>query len=325
MKDADNRTVDKVLEALEANRAKPVSGAKLAIEAGVSRNAVWKAVCALVSRGYPVESSRKGYTLASDSDMVSQQGIAKYLNTAARAACVIKVYDSVTSTNTVAKELASSGAPEWTVVVATEQTGGKGRQGRSFYSGAGTGIYFTIIVRPRGEITRFLTVIAALAASRAIDRIYSSSPAIKWVNDVYVAERKCVGILTEAVTDLESHGIEFAVVGTGFNLREPDGGFPDEIRGIAGTVGGEVADGANRTVAETINAYYELYNGFDKNAVADEYRARSFVIGRKVKVVKAASERVAIVTGIDGECRLEVDYGGERETLDSGEVRLLLR
>ncbi len=320
-----DKTEDKVLEALETNRDRPVSGAALAKEAGVSRNAVWKAVNALIARGYPVTSSKRGYTLSCDSEVVSAQGIAKYLNEKVRAVCAIDVRKTVTSTNTVAKELASSGASEWTTVVATEQTGGKGRQGRKFYSGAGAGVYFTVVVRPRDERAGFLTVIAALAASRAIEKVFGTSPAVKWVNDVYVDGRKCVGILTEAVTDLESRGIEFAVVGTGFNLNEPEGGYPEEIRGIAGTVGAKVKDGANRVVAAALNEYYELYTSFDKKAVAEEYRARSFLIGRTVTVVKASEEREAVVTGIDDECRLEVDYGGERALLDSGEVRLLLK
>ena len=320
-----DKTEDKVLEALETNRDRPVSGAALAKEAGVSRNAVWKAVNALIARGYPVTSSKRGYTLSCDSEVVSAQGIAKYLNEKVRAVCAIDVRKTVTSTNTVAKELASSGASEWTTVVATEQTGGKGRQGRKFYSGAGAGVYFTVVVRPRDERAGFLTVIAALAASRAIEKVFGTSPAVKWVNDVYVDGRKCVGILTEAVTDLESRGIEFAVVGTGFNLNEPEGGYPEEIRGIAGTVGAKVKDGANRVVAAALNEYYELYTSFDKKAVAEEYRARSFLIGRTVTVVKASEEREAVVTGIDDECRLEVDYGRERALLDSGEVRLLLK
>lgn len=320
-----DKTEDKVLEALETNRDRPVSGAALAKEAGVSRNAVWKAVNALIARGYPVTSSKRGYTLSCDSEVVSAQGIAKYLNEKVRAVCAIDVRKTVTSTNTVAKELASSGASEWTTVVATEQTGGKGRQGRKFYSGAGAGVYFTVVVRPRDERAGFLTVIAALAASRAIEKVFGTSPAVKWVNDVYVDGRKCVGILTEAVTDLESRGIEFAVVGTGFNLNEPEGGYPEEIRGIAGTVGAKVKDGANRVVAAALNEYYELYTSFDKKAVAEEYRARSFLIGRTVTVVKASGEREALVIGIDDECRLEVDYGGERALLDSGEVRLLLK
>ena len=320
-----DKTEDKVLEALEMNRDRPVSGAALAKEAGVSRNAVWKAVNALIARGYPVTSSKRGYTLSCDSEVVSAQGIAKYLNEKVRAVCAIDVRKTVTSTNTVAKELASSGASEWTTVVATEQTGGKGRQGRKFYSGAGAGVYFTVVVRPRDERAGFLTVIAALAASRAIEKVFGTSPAVKWVNDVYVDGRKCVGILTEAVTDLESRGIEFAVVGTGFNLNEPEGGYPEEIRGIAGTVGAKVKDGANRVVAAALNEYYELYTSFDKKAVAEEYRARSFLIGRTVTVVKASGEREALVIGIDDECRLEVDYGGERALLDSGEVRLLLK
>ncbi len=320
-----DKTEDKVLEALETNRDRPVSGAALAKEAGVSRNAVWKAVNALIARGYPVTSSKRGYTLSCDSEVVSAQGIAKYLNEKVRAVCAIDVRKTVTSTNTVAKELASSGASEWTTVVATEQTGGKGRQGRKFYSGAGAGVYFTVVVRPRDERAGFLTVIAALAASRAIEKVFGTSPAVKWVNDVYVDGRKCVGILTEAVTDLESRGIEFAVVGTGFNLNEPEGGYPEEIRDIAGTVGAKVKDGANRVVAAALNEYYELYTSFDKKAVAEEYRARSFLIGRTVTVVKASGEREALVIGIDDECRLEVDYGGERALLDSGEVRLLLK
>ena len=320
-----DKTEDKVLEALETNRDRPVSGAALAKEAGVSRNAVWKAVNALIARGYPVTSSKRGYTLSCDSEVVSAQGIAKYLNEKVRAVCAIDVRKTVTSTNTVAKELASSGASEWTTVVATEQTGGKGRQGRKFYSGAGAGVYFTVVVRPRDERAGFLTVIAALAASRAIEKVFGTSPAVKWVNDVYVDGRKCVGILTEAVTDLESRGIEFAVVGTGFNLNEPEGGYPEEIRGIAGTVGAKVKDGANRVVAAALNEYYELYTSFDKKAVAEEYRARSFLIGRTVTVVKASGEREALVIDIDDECRLEVDYGGERALLDSGEVRLLLK
>ena len=138
---------DQVLEALQDSGA-PLSGEELAQRFGVSRNSVWKAVNRLKEAGYEITAAtNRGYQLVGDSDVLSAENIRRQLGPAARDAA-IEVRDRVTSTNTLLKEIAEQGGREGMVIVAQEQTAGKGRLGRSFYSPKGTGLYLSILLRP---------------------------------------------------------------------------------------------------------------------------------------------------------------------------------
>ena len=214
---------DRVLNELESNRGKTLSGAQLAQTLEVSRTAVWKAIEELRKDGFEISAAtNKGYTLKSDDNSLSAEGIKAILG---KTGYDIHVEKTVTSTNTVLKELAKDGAPSGYVLLAQQQTAGKGRLGRRFYSPDKTGVYLSVILRPKLTIENalFITTSAAVAVSRAIETISNNKvkAQIKWVNDVYVDNKKVCGILTEAAVDFESGGLEYAVLGIGVNILAP--------------------------------------------------------------------------------------------------------
>ena len=178
---------DQVLKQLEDNKGTYFSGSELAAALGVSRNAVWKAIKSLEKSGYRISAvPNKGYCLNMDNDILSSWSIKQHLN---HDGLNITVYDTISSTNDVLKEQAAQGAPHGTVIISQEQTAGKGRMGKNFYSPSKTGIYLSILVRPdipAGE-SLFLTTSAAVATAKAIEDVSDKKTDIKWVNDIATA------------------------------------------------------------------------------------------------------------------------------------------
>lgn len=319
---------DKILNIFESNRGIFYSGEELAAELGVSRNAVWKAVKQLEIDGYKFNAvSGRGYCLTEESDVLSEQGIIKYLRDYDNR-LNIKVYKTISSTNTVLKKMAADGAPEGTVLVAAEQTAGRGRMNRTFYSPMGTGLYLSILLRPkvRAEESLFITTAAAVAVARVIEDISGKSAGIKWVNDVFVNDRKVCGILTEASFDMESGGLEYAIPGIGVNVSTPEGGFPNEIKEVATSVFDGMQppeDAKNRIAASIIRCFMEYYENLSEHTFFDEYVRRSIIIGKDIKVLRGGESKVARALSIDSNCNLRVRYeNGTEEILSSGEVSI---
>ena len=317
---------DHLRELLEANKDVFFSGEEIARQLGVSRNAIWKAIKSLQSDGYPIDAvPNKGYCLNSTSDVLSESGIRQYLRGEARA-LALNVYDSVSSTNIVLRELANNGSPEGTVVVAATQTGGRGRKGRSFFSPERTGVYVSILLKPdiAAEDATFITTTAAVAVCDAVGAVSDRIPEIKWVNDVFIDGKKICGILTEASLSMESGRIEYAVLGTGINVYTPEGGFPQEIRSIAASVFDRPQpDAKNRLIAEYLNSFIPRFRDLGGSDTIAEYRRRSFVVGRTITVISGAVETRATALGVDDRCRLLVEYGdGTRAALSSGEISI---
>lgn len=246
----------------------------------------------------------------------------------------ITVERCVTSTNTLLKEQAAAGAPEGTLLVALSQTAGRGRLGRTFHSPEGTGLYFSLLLRPTcaPEEALMLTVAIAAAATETIDALTGRLPGIKWVNDLYLDDRKLAGILTEAAISPETGRLDYAVVGIGINVEEPENGFPSEIADIAGALYPNKktpAELREQLVAGIVNRFYEYYEHLADREFFEYYRTHSCLIGREVLVTNLATDtegRVARAIAIDEECHLVVEYeDGQREALQSGDVRLRLR
>ena len=318
-----------ILKILEENRGLTVNGAKLANELYVTRSAVWKAMKALQKDGYQIEAvTNKGYTLKSGNDIVSAESITPLLKGNA-AEFLLDVRQTVTSTNTIAKELAAKGAKEGTVIIAREQTEGRGRMGRSFYSPHSSGIYFTIILRPKVNLedSLLITTATAVAVAQAIEAVAQVKAEIKWVNDIYIAEKKVCGILTEASINFESGGLEYAVVGIGINIETKS--FPEELTGIAGSVFADKPDHSPVTsilLAEVLNRIAECMNNLTDKEYLDEYRKRSFLIGRDILVLKNKESLSAKAVDLDEKARLVVRYdNGVTEALSSGEVSVRIR
>ena len=315
---------DHLRQLLETNKNTFLSGEEIARRLGVSRNAVWKAIKALQADGYPIQAvPNRGYCLAASSDVLSGSGIRQYLTGEAQSLS-LHVFDSVDSTNLVLRQLANQGAPEGTVVISAEQTGGRGRKGRSFYSPEGTGVYVSLLLKPKiaPDDATLITTTAAVAVCDAVEALSGESAEIKWVNDVFMRGKKICGILTEGSFDMESGQFEYAILGTGINVYAPAGGFPAEIEQIAGSVLTQPApDGKNRMIAEYLNRFLPLYRNLGSAVTNAEYRRRSFVLGKMVNVIASDHVTPARALDVDEKCRLIVEYAdGRREALSSGEI-----
>ncbi len=317
---------DEVIRILEQNRGMYFSGEQLAKELNVSRAAIWKAIRRLQDEGFAIEGvNNKGYMLEEDTDVLSVQGVEKYLDK--ESIVRLQVQHTVTSTNLVVRERVSE--DEGLVVAAVEQTNGMGRLGRKFVSPADTGIYFSILLKPKlsnTEVT-LLTTIAAVAVCEAIEKYTDKKPQIKWVNDVFLGSHKVCGILTQAGFDVENLEPEYVIVGIGINLYLPEDGFGDELKDIAGSVlDSKSGDFKNKILAETLNRYFYYYRHFKDKKYIEEYKKRSFVIGRTIRVVTRDAERIAKAIDIDDMCHLLVEYEDKsREYLSTGEISIRMQ
>lgn len=317
---------DQVLDALEKNKGAYLSGAALANQLHVSRNAVWKAVKALEADGHAIRAvTNKGYCLAEEDDILSPAAIKKHLGEFA-GVLDIDVYKSLDSTNTLLKKLAGQGAPEGKVVAAEEQTAGRGRFGRTFYSPAGTGVYFSLLLRPdttAADATR-ITTAAAVAVARSLETVAGAAAGIKWVNDVFVSGKKVCGILTEGAFDMESGGMEYVVLGIGINVAPPEAGFPGELHDIAAAVTSAAAPGLkSRLIADILKRFWYYYKNLSDKSYLADYKSKSIILGREIDVLSGDGARRALALDIDADSRLIVRYeDGTIGALASGEVRI---
>lgn len=327
-----------VLEALQKNQGTYLSGERLSEGLGVSRAAVWKAIRALREEGYRIDAvTNRGYVLHEPAAALSEEEIRSFLPARYRENQLF-VYDVIDSTNNRARQIAvgvspETGQPHGTVVAALQQTAGKGRLGRSFFSPK-EGIYLSIIVKPNFDLSKsvLVTVATAAAVAEAIDAVcgQESRTQIKWVNDVYLDNKKVCGILTEGITDFESGQIDHLVIGIGVNTCLE--GFPEDLLKVAGAVEGNYSRSA--LAAGIISRVLDYLEDIEARAFMDTYREKSLLIGRDVKVYKGVYRKSpeedlsgipARVTGISGDGGLEVIYtDGSRETLLTGEVTVRL-
>lgn len=314
-------TKEKVLQML-TEAPQGLSGEILARRLGVSRASVWKAVRALKAGGCVIEGvTNRGYRLLRGADVLDAAVIS-----GGRKAPT-EVFETLPSTNIVARERAAGGAPHGAVVIANSQSSGRGRRGRSFVSG-GLGIYMSVIIRPDSSSDAVLaTTAAAVAVRDAIEEVCGKSCGIKWVNDLYLDGKKVVGILTEAVTDMESGDISAMVVGIGINFRGVAEDFPPELREKAGFVfrPGESPDGPDRSVlaARVASNLLERVAHMSDRQFLEDYRRHSIILGRRVEYTRGGRTVVATALGIDGNGALEVlRDDGIRETISAGEVSI---
>lgn len=307
----------KIIQILETNKGHYVSGQMMAKNLDISRNAVCKNIKSLKEQGYEICAIKnKGYKLLENNDILSAYGIKKYVG---NDDLNIAIKDKVTSTNTLMRKIAIDGADEGYIITANEQTNGRGRFARDFYSPKNTGIYMSILLRPKGSLVSNITTMAATAVCEAIENVTGKKPMIKWVNDIYIDNKKVCGILTETSLSLESGVTEYAILGVGINVYAND--FPAEIKNVAGAIlESSESDIKNRLVAEFYNifmSYYKLPN----TDYIKKYINRSFIIGKNVLIYSKDTSKEALVLGIDDNCRLIVRYNdGREEALSSGEV-----
>ena len=258
---------------------------------------------------------------------MTARSILSHLQNPARYA--ITVVDCTASTNSDLKARARAGAPEGEILFARTQTAGRGRLGRSFYSPDATGIYCSILLRPRlaAEDALYLTTAAAVAIAQAVGEICGKDLGIKWVNDLFLGERKVCGILTEGAPASDSATLSYAVLGFGLNLCAPKNGFPPELASIATALYGadeECPDDlASRLCARIMERFFALYDALPDISFLEEYRRRSTVLGKEVRCERGNESFLATVTDMDDRAnlRLRLPDGSER-TVGSGEISL---
>lgn len=316
---------ERVYQVLSASPDRFVSGQQLSARLGITRAAVWKAVEALRRQGYDIEArSGCGYRLRRLSDRLGAREIDAFLG---RKRENIAVYAVVDSTNTQCKRLAMDGAADGTVVLAEEQTAGRGRQGRSFQSPPGRGLYLSILWRPACEPARLLplTSLAAVAAGRAIERVTGVGPDIKWPNDLLLGGRKIAGILTEMALEGESGRIDYVVLGIGVNVHQTPSDFTPEVAQMATSL--DAALGAVVSRPRLAAALIEELDVLRREVLWQPeryraaYRTRCVTIGRQVQLVRGEERRVATAVDVDERFGLVVRYeDGCTETVRSGEV-----
>lgn len=318
---------ERIATLLRENRGTFLSGEEIAERFGVSRAAVWKAVKSLKSSGFEVKSvTNKGYCFMGCDDIITAVGIKSYLAPELKENFKISVVDIAKSTNDTVKKIASEGEDEYYLLVSGAQTNGKGRMGRTFYSPEDTGVYFSLLLRP--EISPadavLITTAAAVCVCEALEKLGVEKPQIKWVNDIFSDGKKICGILTEASFNTENGTLDYAVLGVGLNMYLPKGGFPDEIRDIAGAVFSEKnEDLRNKFIGYFMNSFAGYYKNLESRLHCTEYSRRCFVTGKKIYVVKNDCKTPAKALGVDENCGLLVEFeNGVREVLNSGEISI---
>jgi BirA family biotin operon repressor/biotin-[acetyl-CoA-carboxylase] ligase len=316
-----------VLGLLEAADGGYLSGEAMSQRLGVTRAAVWKQIARLREKGYEIEAvTRLGYRLVGRPEPLDPQQLRAALGDHPWADRVL-VYDSVDSTNNVLKALGEQGGEHGTVVIADEQTGGRGRQGKRFASPKGVGIYFSLLLRPQCAPTQVghLTAMVAVAVCDAIETVCGLRPGIKWTNDLVLEGKKLAGILTEMNVEWESGTLQYLVTGIGINCNHRISDFPPEVQPIATSLQEVLGHPVSRCqlAAELVRALYrvsqELVSG--KDLWLQRYRQDCITLGRAVKVLRGTDNRQGIATGIDENGGLIVRYdSGETGVVYSGEV-----
>jgi BirA family biotin operon repressor/biotin-[acetyl-CoA-carboxylase] ligase len=318
---------EKVLYLLEQNKDRVITGGEIAKLLGVSRNAVWKAVNALKKSGNDIEILRnRGYRLAGDNDGLSKKIIQEMLTTK-KLGSTIELFETIHSTNTYFKEQDLSTLEEGHVVLADEQTSGRGRMNRSFFSPKRSGVYLSVLLKPNlpPEKTRLLTICAAVAVSNALQKVCDLKSQIKWVNDIFVNGKKLCGILTEASIMAEMQLIDYVIVGIGINT----GQVPKEVENIATSVFEATGKQGfrNKLVAEVLNQFEKIYFDYTLNgneaAILSSYSEKLIYINKRVVVNMFGSSFEATVLGIDETGGLVVKNDDDRILhINSGEIFL---
>lgn len=320
-------TKEAVLSILK-NNSDYVSGEKISSELGVSRMAISQAVKSLRQDGYTILSTtNKGYLLV-DSDEIDKLSTGELMSYLPKERMNnILCVDSIDSTNTKLRQLAYENAPEGYVVIANEQTKGRGRLGRDFHSPKDKGIYISMLLRPDCLPAESQTITAwtSVAISNAIKKVSGVAPDIKWVNDLLINNKKICGILTELAVESETGRILHIIVGIGINVSHQPEDFPEELRDIASSICHETKSHIKRAklAAAIIEEMDKLSKAWPNQAkeYISTYRSRNITTGKDIFVISGNSKKEAKALEINEDFSLKVMYNdGTIENVSSGEV-----
>lgn len=314
-----------ILQVLENNRGLAMSGQQLADTLNVTRASVWKSIKALQDEGYKiVATTNRGYVLEETNDILSEQSL---------RACLGEEYSDVdiftfkTSPSTNAEamtRLMNGGLTHGTLIVADEQTKGRGRMGKSFFSPK-SGIYMSVCLCKsieRMQDVMVITPAAAVAVRSAIAKLTGIDAKIKWVNDIYIDKKKVCGILTQADIDFESGKAGTFIVGIGINFVEQD--FPDEIKQRACALfTGQPTITRSQLIGEIYRNLIKLTDDLTDRRFMLSYKQHSLVMNREISYTYNGEDKSGKVIDIDGDGGLVVqENGGGIRNLTCGEISI---
>jgi BirA family transcriptional regulator, biotin operon repressor / biotin---[acetyl-CoA-carboxylase] ligase len=310
---------------LAENATFVISGARIAREIGVSRSTVWRWVTRLRELGVKVKGrAATGYFLEAVPDILTPEMVRKRLKGNLFGKRVFHFFRT-DSTNRVAFDLAQQGEEEGAVVIAEEQTAGRGRAGRTWHSERGTGIYVTLLLRPRLAPVQapLLTMLAGISAQAAVAAVTGLQVDLKWPNDLLIGGKKVGGILTEM--HAEPTMVKFVIVGIGLNVNQE--GFPSELGTVATSLRGETGKLQSRRellvrlLREFESDYNRLLREGSGSVVRRFEEISSYGRGKKVSVVTGMETFSGVTAGLTPEGLLRVERGdGSVFTVIAGDV-----
>jgi len=304
-----------------------VSGEEVSRVLAVSRTAIWKHIRALKQEGYDIEAHpRRGYRLLRAPDLLLPAEIEASLVTR-RLGRPVAYFRSVESTNNEAKKLAAAGCPEGQVVVAEEQSVGRGRLARGWFSPFARGVWFTIVLRPpfAPQDAPKCTLLAAVAVSRAIRLATGVACGLTWPNDILWEGKKLVGILTEMSAEMDA--INYIVIGIGINVNIAAEDFLPEIKGLAASLAMAAGRSLPRldiflAVLAELERIYDLALAEGFGPVLAEGRAASVTLGRTGDVLAPGRRFSGVARDIDADGALLVETAGGVEKVLAGDVSI---
>lgn len=317
-----------MLDILLEQRGAYISGEEISRRLSISRTAVWKQINKLREEGYEFEAvSRKGYRLVFAPDKLEEGDVLEGLQTRSFGRH-LSLMEVTSSTQEEARLLAEEGAPEGTLVIAEEQTGGRGRQGKKWYSPARKGIWMSLLLRPERPLSFApqLTLLTAVAVCRAIRKVTGVDAGIKWPNDLLVQGKKICGILIESVG--EDERIKYCIAGIGIDVNVELEELPPELHAVATSL--KIESGQTQSRAALISAVmneleqlYQLYEQEGFAPIGHLWEALSVTLGKRVTVKTPRGETEGTAEALDGSGALVVlDDTGNYITIFSGDVQL---
>jgi len=320
-----DRRIDKLIRLLAENATVVVPGPKIAAEIGVTRATVWDWIEKLRSLGVDIKGHpATGYQLQRLPDLLTPSLVRPELGEGIIGHRIVH-YFRADSTNTIALRMASEGAEHGTVVVAEEQTAGRGRFGRVWYSEKSSGIYVSVLLRPplAPAAAPVITLMAGVAAHAAVERSTGAVTDIRWPNDLLLNGKKLCGILTEMSAEVDR--LHAVVIGIGINVNHRQ--IPEELRSIATSLRLETGKVHSRVqvlaaLLRQLEHYYQLLLEQGTGAIVSRWTAVStFARGKRIVVRTPAGEFRATTAGLESTGALRVRYGdGREEPLVAGEI-----
>lgn len=316
-----------LLQLLNEHPGQYISGEEISRRMAVSRTAIWKGINRLKEKGYEFESiSRKGYRITRRPDRFDQTSLQLALSEKGSWGQPLHLFESVLSTQDEARSLAEQQASEGTLVISEEQTAGRGRQGRPFYSPPGRGIWMSLVMRPEQPLQYMsqLTLLAAVAVCRALRNTTQLDIGIKWPNDLLISGRKVCGILIESTA--EDGRVRYAIAGMGIDANLTAEDLPEHLQTVMTSLRIESGKPVDRAtvVAEVIyelETLYQLYNAEGFAPIAALWESMAISIGKSIQVHNAQGslQGVAQGLGMNGELLLR-QADGQVIPIYSGEI-----